>query len=59
MLNQPQDDFGSIANNFELNIDAVTSANPFLTVIHGDFSTKSNLWFKGDKVSYEGSKFDS
>ena len=27
--NQPQDDFESFANNFELNIDAVTANNPF------------------------------
>ena len=46
-------------NNFELNIDAVTANNPFLTVVLGDFKIKSNLWFKGDKTSYEGSKIDA
>ena len=57
--NQSQDDFESFTNNFELNIDAVTANNPFLTVVHGDFNIKSNLWFKGDKTSYEGSKIDA
>ena len=57
--NQSQDDFESFANNFELNIDAVTANNPFLTVVLGDFNIKSNLWFKGDKTSYEGSKIDA
>ena len=56
---QSQDDFESFANNFELNIYAVTSNNPFLTVILGDFNIKSNLWFKGDETSYEGSKIDA
>ena len=51
--NQSQD------NNFELNIDAVTAINLFLTVVLGDFTIKSNLWFKGDKTSYEGSKIDA
>ena len=57
--NQSQDDFQSFANNFELNIDAVTAINLFLTVVLGDFTIKSNLWFKGDKTSYEGSKIDA
>ena len=41
--NQSEDDFESFANNFELNIDAVTANNPFLTVVLGDFNVKSNL----------------
>ena len=57
--NQSQDDFESFANNFELNIDAVTANNPFLTVVLGDFNIKTNFWFKGDKTSYEGSKIDA
>ena len=57
--NQSQDDFESFANNFELNIDAVTANNSFLTVVLGDFNIKTNLWFKGDKTSYEGSKIDA
>ena len=57
--NQSKDDFESFANNFELNIDAVTVNNPFLTVALGDFNVKSDLWFKGDKTSYEGYKIDA
>ena len=52
--NQSQDDFQSFAN-----IDAVTAINLFLTVVLDDFTIKSNLWFKGDKTSYEGSKIDA
>ena len=50
--------FESFANNFELNIDTATAHNTFLTVVLGDFNAKSNLWFKGDKTMYEGSKID-
>ena len=53
--NQSQDDSESFANKFELNIDAVTVNNPFKTVVLCDFNIKSNLWFKGDKTSYNGS----
>ena len=55
---QSQDDFESFENNFELNIDTATPNNTFLTVVLGDFNAKSNLWFKGDKTPYEGSKID-
>ena len=55
---QLQDDFEAFANNFELNLDAGTVNNTFLTVILGDFNAKSNLWFKGDKATYEASKID-
>ena len=54
--NQSQDDFESFADNFELHIDVVKGNNPFLTVVFGDFNIKSNLWFEGDKASYEASK---
>ena len=54
-----QDDFESFANNFELNIDAAAANTTFLTVVFGDFFfAKSNIWFKGDKTMYEGSKID-
>ena len=55
---QSQDDFESFVDNFELNIDTATANNTFLTVVLGDFNAKSNLWFKGDKTTYEGSKID-
>ena len=55
---QSQDDFESFANNFELNIDKATANNTFLYVVLGDFNAKSNLWFKGDKTTYERSEID-
>ena len=53
-----QDNFESVVNNFELNIEIATANDTFLTVALGDFNTKSNLWLKGNKTTYEGSKID-
>ena len=55
---QLQDDFELFQNNFELNIDTATAHNTFLTFVLGDFNAKSNLWFKGDKITSAGSKID-
>ena len=58
IVSQSQDDFEAFANNFELSIDTATANNTFLTVVLGDFNNKSNLWFKANKTTYEGSKMD-
>ena len=53
-----QDEFEIFAKNLELNLDAISVKNPFLTVVLGDFNTKPNLWYKNDKATYEGSEID-
>ena len=55
---QSQNDFESFAKNFGLNIYTSTAHNTFLNVVLSNFNVKSNLWFKGDKTTYEGSKID-
>ena len=55
---QSQDDFEAFANNFQLHVDTATASNTFLTVVHGNFNAKSNIWFKSDKKTYEGFKID-
>ena len=55
---QSHDDFELFANGFELNIDTATAHNTFLIVFLGEFNAKSNLWFKDNKTTYEGSKID-
>ena len=55
---QSQDEFETFAKNLELNLDTISANNPFLTVVLGDFNAKSNLWYKNDKKTYEGSKID-
>ena len=56
--NQCQDDFESLINNFELNLDSVMVNKSFLTVILGDFNAKLSLRYKNDITTYEGSKID-
>ena len=55
---QSQHEFEKFAKNLELNLDTVSANNPFLTVVLGDFNAKSNLWYKNDKTTNEGSKID-
>ena len=54
--NQSQDDFESFIKNLEYNLDSVMVNNPHLTVILGDFNTKSSLWCNNDITTYEGFK---
>ena len=56
--NQCRDDFESLINNFELNLDSVMVNKSFLTVILGDFNAKLSLCYKNDIPTYEGSKMD-
>ena len=59
LLSQSQDEFETFTKNLELDLDTVWANNPFLTVVLGDFNAKSNLWYKNDKTTYEGSKIGS
>ena len=47
----------TFADNFELTLDSIIK-NPFLIVALGDFSAKTNNWYKNDINSYEGLKID-
>ena len=47
------------ADNLQLSLDKISNQNPFLTVVLGDFNTKSLNWYKHDKTTYEGSKIDT
>ena len=53
---QSQDDFEAFANNFELHLDTAT-ANKFFYLLFL-VTSKSNLWFNGNKTTYEDSKID-
>ena len=56
--NQSEDDFENFCKNFELTLDAVSAANPFLIVAIGDFNAKSNNWYIGDTTTFEDSKIE-
>ena len=54
---QTRDIFETFVDNFELTLDSIIK-NPFLIVALGDFSAKTNNWYKNDVNSYEGLKID-
>ena len=41
---QPQDDFATLCDNFEMTLDLVSKKNPFLFVVLGDFNAKLSQW---------------
>ena len=53
---QSSDSFEEFADNLQLSLDKISNQNPFLTVVLGDFNTKSSDWYKHDKTTYEGKK---
>ena len=56
---QSLDFFEKFADNLQLSLDKFSNRNPFLTVVLGDFDTKSSNWYKHNKTTYEGSKIDA
>ena len=54
-----QDEFETLLKNFKLNLDKIHENNSFMTVVLGDFNTKSSNWCKADVTSLEGSKTDT
>ena len=55
---QSSDSFEEFAVNLQLSSDKYSNQKQFLTVVPGDFSTKSSNWYKHDQTTYEGSKID-
>ena len=53
---QKQDEFQEFKSNLEINFDALSANNPFLTVMIGDFNAKSSNWYLNDVTSFEGSQ---
>ena len=41
-----------------MNLDALSTNNPFLTVMIGDFNAKSSNWYLNDITSFEGSQIE-
>ena len=56
--NQKQDEFQEFKSNLEMNLDALPTNNPFLTVMIGDFNTKSRNWYLNDTASFDVSKIE-
>ena len=45
---QKQDEFQAFKSNLEMNLDALSTNNPFLKVMIGNFSVKSSNWYLDD-----------
>ena len=39
-----------------MNLDALSTNNPFLTVMIGNFNAKSSNWYLNDITSFQGSE---
>ena len=53
-----QDESQEFKSNLEINLDALSANNPFLTVMIGDFNAKSSKWYLNDVTSFEGSQIE-
>ena len=51
---QKQDDFRTFKQNLEMDLDALSTINPSLTVLIGDFNVKSSNYYLNDITSFEG-----
>ena len=50
--------FQIFRSNHELCHDSLSSCNPFLTIIVGDFNAKSKQWCKIEKAVFQGSRLN-
>ena len=41
-----------------MNLDALSTNNPFVTVMVGGFNAKSSNWYLNDTTSFEGSQVE-
>ena len=57
-LSQKQENFQAYKSNLEMNLDALSTNNPFLTIMICDFNAKSTNWYLIDITSFEGSKIE-
>ena len=55
---QKQDEFQAFKSSLEMNLDALSTNNPFLTIMIGDFNSKSSNWYLNDLASFEGSQVE-
>ena len=52
------DSLKEFTDNLQLLLDKISNQELFLTVVLGDFNTKSSNWYKHDKTISDGSKID-
>ena len=55
---QKQEEFQAFKSNLEMNLDVLSTNNPFLTFMIGDFNAKSSNLYSKDITSFEGSQIE-
>ena len=55
---QKQGNFQELKSNLEMNRNALSTNNPFLIVVIGDFNAKSSNWYLNCKTSFEDSQIE-
>ena len=53
---QKQHEFQAFKSNLEMDLDALSTINPFLTIMIGDITAKLSNWYLNDITSLEGSQ---
>ena len=56
---QSADEFNNFLNKLNLTMESITQKNPFLTVVIGDFNSRSSKWWTDDKTTQEGLKIEN
>ena len=56
---QSSGEFHISLSNFEFLLDYIANRNPFISIIIGDFNSRSNSWCSNDKTTYEDKKRES
>ena len=52
-------EFENFLKRLNLTMESITQKNPFLTVVIGDFNTRSSKWWTDDKTTQEGLKIEN
>ena len=55
---QKQDEFEAFNPNLEMNLDTLSTSNPFHTVMIGGVNAKSSNWYLHDMTSFEDSQIE-
>ena len=55
---QNMKEFETFVKNLDLNLELIFTKNPYLTLVIGDFNSKSQNWNKGDNTTASGIKLE-
>ena len=56
---QSSDSFEEFVDNMQLSLGKISKQNLVLSVVLGDFNSKSSNWYKQNKTTFKGFKIDA